>query len=209
MAIATILDRVTDWARENICAKLSLKVPPDREIDPTDASWDYERMTPAAFTLYVPAKDKLPPQIQSPIPSLCVRFLEGEDNLATELGGSLGLEFCFSTWEPGVHGMDVVLPNRDDALSPKRWTGPEAEAFFRRTGDGWRDAWNFVDVALREVESVTNIAGYTLDRSKPVKFGPLSEQKAIPDYYPFWFAWISFSIKYPILRNLRDVENLL
>lgn len=66
----------------------------------------------------------------------------------------------------------------------QQWTGPEAEEYFDRNGDGWRDAWNFVDIALREIESRTNIAGYEIDRSTPVKFGPLTEQEAIPDFTP-------------------------
>ena len=66
-----------------------------------------------------------------------------------------------------------------------------------------------VDIALREVESVTNIDGLVIDRSVPVKFGPFTEQESIPDFYPFWFAWVSFSVSYPITRNIRDIENLL
>lgn len=62
--------------------------------------------------------------------------------------------------------------------------GPEAEEYFDRNGDGWRDAWNLVDIALREIESRTNIAGYEIDRSTPVKFGPLTEQGGDPGLLP-------------------------
>ena len=66
-----------------------------------------------------------------------------------------------------------------------------------------------MDIALREIESRTNIAGYEIDRSTPVKFGPLTEQEAIPDFYPFWYAWISFTLTYPLRRNNPSVETLL
>ena len=56
---------------------------------------------------------------------------------------------------------------------------------------------------------MTNIDGLVIDRSVPVKFGPFTEQESIPDFYPFWFAWVSFSVSYPITRNIRDIENLL
>ena len=66
-----------------------------------------------------------------------------------------------------------------------------------------------MDIALREVESVTNIGGYTIDRAKPVKFGPLTEQEAIPDFYPMWFAWLSFTVNYPLRRNIQELQNFL
>lgn len=208
MAVTNLLDRVTGWTRETICPQITLKVPPDSELGAEDAGWEYREATPAAFAMYVPTKEKLPPDVISPFPSICVRFMEGEDDLTTGTG-SVGIQMCFSAWNPGTHGEDVLLENPDDPMQPKRWTGEEADAYFRRSGDGWRDVWNMVDIALREVESVTNIDGFVLDRSKPIKFGPLTEQEAIPDYYPFWFAWISFFLTYRITRNIRGIDNLL
>lgn len=208
MTIVKILDTITDWTRETICSKVQLKVPPDDDTAATDAGYAYQRVHPAAFTLYVPAKDKLPPSILSPIPSVCVRIDEGADDLTSQ-SGSIGLQLLFSTWDPGTHGEDVLQPNPEDNLSPTQWSGPEADAYFRRHGDGWRDTWNMIDIALREIESVTNINGLVIDRSVPIKFGPLKEQEAIPDYYPFWFAWVSFAVKYPITRTIQGVENLL
>ncbi len=201
MSVVTLLDRVTDWARENICSKIMLKVPPDSEHAATDEGYEYERVHPAAFTMYVPTKEKLPPPV-SPFPSLCVRLIEGEDNLAGN-SGSVNVQFCFSTWSTGTHSQDEVFPRGDGTYRRGE------QGAFSRNGDGWRDAWNFVDAALREVESVTNIEGYALDRLKPIKFGPLTEQESIPDFYPFWFAWMSFSLTYPITRNIREIENFL
>ena len=34
---------------------------------------------PAAFPLYVPGKDRLPPSVPAPIPSVCVQLIESED----------------------------------------------------------------------------------------------------------------------------------
>ena len=65
------------------------------------------------------------------------------------------------------------------------------------------------DIAIREIESVTHIDGLVIDRSVPVKFGPLTEQEAIPDYYPFWFAWVSFALQYPLSRNVEDLSKYL
>jgi hypothetical protein len=76
--------------------------------------------------------------------------------------------------------------------------------------DGWRDAWNFVDIALRAVESTVVIGNeFTIDRSSPVKYGPLVEQDAIVESYPFWYAWISFKVNYNLRRNVAELQNLL
>ena len=208
MTVVTALDILADWARENIAPKISLKVPPDSEQEATDAGYEYRRVNPAVFAMYVPTKEKLPPAIISPFPSICVRFMEGADDLSSGKG-SIGIQLCFSAWDTGTHGEDIVLPNPENGLEPKHWTGPEADAYFRRHGVGWRDAWNLVDIALREIERVTNIGGLVIDRKTPVRFGPLTEQEAIPDFYPFWFSWVSFSITYPIVRPIEGVEEFL
>lgn len=209
MSVVNTLDRVTAWVQETICSQVSLKVPPKNVDGMTDSGWEYQRITPTAFPMYVPTQEKLPPTIPAPIPSICVRYTEGEDDLSAHIG-RLNVELCFSTWSTGTHGKDVILPNAENALNPTRWTGEEAEAYFRRNGDGWRDAHNLVDVALRELESVTNIDGIQIDRSTPIRFGPFKEQEAIPDFYPFWFSWVSFTLQYPLnFRNVKEVESYL
>lgn len=203
MSVVHVIDTLTEWARQNVCELVKLKMPPPN-LEANDAEYDYKLVTPTAFPMYVPTSEKLPPSIHSPYPSLCVRFIKGADELSGNTG-YLDVQFCFSVWDPGLHGPDVLYPNEDQSFHR-----PGAEkSEFTRNGNGWRDAWNFVDTALRAVESVTRIGGYTIDRSTPVEFGPLTEQEAIPDFYPFWFAWISFRVNYPLLRNNEDVQKYL
>ena len=207
MTVVSILDTLTEWARDSICSKIELKVPPENLTDADDAGYSYRTMNPAAFAMYVPAKDKLPPGIISPVPSVCVRFSKGADRM--DIGkGSIGVQLWFSAWNTGSHGKDVLIGS-PDGLTWTRWTGEDADKYFRRSGDGWRDAWNMVDIARREIESVTEIHGLLVDRSVPVEFGPAMEQESIPDFYPFWYAWVSFSVTYPIVRNIRGLENFL
>lgn len=208
MTVVHVLDTLTEWARREICPKIELKIPPADEKEANDAGYEYRRANPVAFAMYVPTKEKLPPGILSPIPSVCVRFLEGTDDM-TNSTGNIGVQMCFSTWNPGTHGKDVILPNQENAMEPKQWTGPEADAYFRRHGEGWRDVWNFVDIARREIERVTNIDGILVDRATPVKYGPLTEQEAIPDFYPLWFAWVSFAVKFNNTRAINGVEKFL
>lgn len=184
MSIVKILDEVTEWAEKNICSKIMLKVPPANG-EPNDYDYDYRVANPVAFTMYVPTEDKLPKTIPSAFPSLCVRFIEATDDLSS-MTGTMGVQFLLSAWNPGTHGTE-----------------------FERNGDGWRDIWNFTDIAVQAVESVTHISGYKIERSVPVKFGPLTEQEAVSDFYPFWFTWVTFQITYPLLRNIENTQEFL
>ena len=192
MSIVKILDDVTEWARQNICSKIELKVPP-KNTEPNDEGYEYKTANPVAFTMFVPTEDRLPKNIPSAFPSLCVRFMEGDDDLQN-MKGTIGIQFLLSVWNPGTYGADYL-------------TGSSRQ--FERNGEGWRDVWNFTDLAVQAVESVTNISGYKIDRSVPVKFGPLTEQEAVPDYYPFWFTWVTFQLKYPLMRQIEDTQEFL
>lgn len=203
MSIVKLLDDVTAWARENICSKIELKVPPQNS-EPNDDEYDYKLANPAAFTMFVPTEDRLPKNIPAAFPSLCVRFMEGGEDL-TAMQGTVGIQFLLSAWNPGRHSRDQIAPQPGDALT---WT-PDPAGFFERSGEGWRDIWNFTDLAVREIESAMSISGYEIDRSVPVKFGPLTEQEAVPDYYPFWFTWVTFQLTYPLRRNIEDIQEFL
>lgn len=184
MSIVKILDEVTQWARQNICSHIALKVPP-KGNEPNDYDYEYRTANPVAFTMYVPTGDKLPKDIPTAFPSLCVRFIEAADDLGT-MTGTIGIQFLLSAWNPGKHGAE-----------------------FERNGEGWRDIWNFTDIAVHALESVTHISGYKIDRSIPVKFGPLTEQEAVPDFYPFWFTWVTFQLTYPLMRNIENTQEFL
>lgn len=205
MSIVKILDDVTAWARQNICSKIELKVPP-QNTEPNDYGYEYKTANPVAFTMYVPTEDRLPKNIPSAFPSLCVRFLEGEDDLSN-MKGTIGIQFLLSTWNPGKHSEDSFAARQGDPFQWKQDTTAERE--FERNGEGWRDAWNFTDIAVQAVESVTNISGYKIDRSIPVKYGPLTEQESVPDYYPFGFTWVTFQLTYPLMRNIENTQELL
>ena len=206
MSVVHVIDTVTEWARANICDHILLKQPPADTDAAMDSGYEYTRVHPAAFPLYMPTAEKNPPNFHAPYPALCVGFTQGQDEAAAGQG-MVDLQLLLSAWNPGVHGRDVLLPAGDNTFQV--WSGEKAEAFFQRSAEGWRDVWNFADTALRAVESVTNIGGYAIDRTAPIKFGPLTEQESVPDLYPFWFAWISFRVTYPLRRNIQSINSFL
>ena len=78
MTTKKIIEGITDWVQEAICSKIELKVPDDNA---NDDGYNIKRVHPTAFPLYLPAKDRIPPGIVAPIPSITVQMMEGSDNI--------------------------------------------------------------------------------------------------------------------------------
>ncbi len=203
MAVVHIIDTLADWARVNICREIMLKVPPENE-DAMDSGYRYKTANPAVFPLYVPSGDKLPANIDSPIPCLRVRFLSVQDDLAAKTGG-MDVQFGFCVWDPGKHSEDTFIPNGDGTFRRQDAAGAE----FERNAEGWRDLWNFVDLAARKLQAVDSIGLCTIDKSTPFEYGPLKVDGEIADSYPFWEAEMSFRVTYPLMRNNEDLEQYL
>ena len=149
MSIVNSIETVRDWLTAEVCPLVKLKLPDDNA---TDASYPYKLVNPAAFSLFVPSKDRTPPNIAAPIPSVC---------------------------------------------------------YFVKNGEGWRDAWNFVDTALRLIENAEYLGDLRVIKEKGITFGPVTEQDAVPDFYPYWFAWAEFSVEETLTRNPKSYQHLL
>lgn len=199
--IVSVIDTITDWAKDHICKEIQLKVPPDN-MAAMDADYSYRLENPEAIPMYVPPSDKLPKGIRFVHPSLCVRFMKAADSVAKD-EGYVDIQFLFSVWDPGDHGKDMYLPNGDGTYRK------QPDPAFAKGSSGWRDVWNFVDIARRALESVTNIDGLAIDKGTDIEYGPIAEQEAIVDFYPYWYSWLTFRVTYPLMRNNEDIEKYL
>lgn len=212
MTIVQSIETIRNWIEAHVCQQVELKLPDDNAAAET---YPYKLVKPAAFALFVPGKDRLPPSVAAPIPSVCVQLLEGSDSLL-ESKGRIRVRLVFSTWNPGQHGPDTLPPASGIDIHAVPATGSGSlehdgapAGSFTRNGDGWMDAWGFVDVALRELEAAEYLDGLRIIKEEGIAFGPLTEQDAIVDYYPYWFAWISFSVQYGIARTPQQLNDLL
>lgn len=194
MTVVEMITDLTEWIDENVCSKVSLKKPTaDRK--PMDENYTYELITPKAFPMFVPSKDRLPPGIKSDVPSVCVQLTEGSDGEQR----SLRINLLFSCWNPGTHKEDIIYPE-----------GRTEKAFsYQKNGSGWMDLWNFMDVALAELEKASIIKGMALDGNFPVSYGPYKEQETIVDFYPYWFGYIQFYVKESNRLPAYDYEKFL
>ena len=84
MSIVNSIETVRDWLTAEVCPLVKLKLPDDNA---TDASYPYKLVNPAAFSLFVPSKDRTPPNIAAPIPSVCVQIVQGDDDLLQSARG--------------------------------------------------------------------------------------------------------------------------
>jgi hypothetical protein len=213
MAIVSLINEVVKWTENTICPQIKLKVPDDLHADQS-YNEHYKEVTPSAWPLYVPSKDRTAPKTGAPIPSICIQLVSGTDDLV-KAAGNIKLRFALSAWNPGIHGLDKYNPtpqvSNNLMQSPiyTRWTSEEAKDSFALSSSGWMDVWNFLDIARREIENSVRIAGYSLDINEPVTYGPFIEEDDIPDYYPFWFAWISFTLKENLSRSRDGINKFL
>lgn len=204
MTITETLDNLQSWFDEHICQKVELKLPTDDQITGTATL-----VHPATFALYVPAKDRIPPNVAAPIPSLCIQLMDGEDK-TTEHKRKLNIRLCLAVWNPGEQSGDTYFPIEDgDALFDKRYKRGDSAPTYTRNLDGWRDVWNFVDMIIKTVESSNIIAGLRVVKEDGIKYGPFTEDGTIWDYYPYWHSWVSFALECGIVANVPEYTDLL
>lgn len=209
MTLVKSIDKVVSWLTENVCSQTTFKLPDD---DRNGAECPVKYVHPAAFPLYVPGKDRLPPSVPAPIPSVCVQLMEGNDDLIKS-NRQLQIRLCLACWNPGVHGAEVLHVKPDTStiggFSYHLVTGEAAETYTRNM-EGWRDVFNFADLVLRELEGTEYINGLRLVKESGVKYGVFTEDGNVWDYYPYWHNWISFTLESgAIARTPEKYQELL
>ena len=182
MTVINILAEVRNWLENEICENFSFKKDPGKE-NPIDANYNYELVKPYAFLFYPPFDEKFP--------SVTVQFGNGVQS-KLEQSGELKLRFLFATWNPGLH-----------------YKKNEAQDFKLNT-EGWRDVWNFIDYTLIKLTNTNSISPkIRIKHEDKISFGPMAENETIPNYYPYWCAWIEFTVQYGVNSTNEDISNLI
>lgn len=176
MSIVNSIETVRDWLTAEVCPLVKLKLPDDNA---TDASYPYKLVNPAAFSLFVPSKDRTPPNIAAPIPSVCVQIVQGDDDLL-QSARDIKIRLCFSAWDPGYHGPDIFKPKGDGSGTYIQQYNEAAASYFVKNGEGWRDAWNFVDTALRLIEMPSTSATSASSRRRASPSAPSRSKTPSP-----------------------------
>lgn len=193
MTLTESIDKVVNWLAANVCREISLKLPDDAT---NDAGYGVKLVNPAAFPLYVPGKDRLPPSVPAPIPSVCVQLMEGSDDLLSRKR-QLQIRLCLSCWNPGEHSGEIFQPRKNQTATGgySYYRNTESEQTYNRNMEGWRDAYNFADLVLQKLEGAEYMDGLRIVKESGIKYGPFTEEGNIWDYYPYWHSWISFTLE--------------
>lgn len=199
MSIVNSMETIRDWLSQCVCPLVGLKLPCDAAVD---EGYPYELVHPAAFSMFVPTADRLPSGVKAPIPSVCVQLQSGEDRLIDHIR-TYKVRLYFSAWDPGLHGKDTFFPTGNGDYVQK------ASKTYAKNGEGWRDAWSFVDTALREIEGAEYIGNLRILKESGILYGPVTEQDSIADFYPYWFAWAEFSVEEGLSRSTRAYREYL
>ena len=206
MTIVQTIERVTDWLNETVCPKIKLKLPDDNQ---NGSQYTVKAVNPTAFAMYQPGKDKLPPGVIAPFPSVVVQLLEGSDNM-TEGNGRMKLQLSFTAWNPGKHTtknageltrVTKTTVATDDKDLNVELVGVGSDTSFTRDAEGWKDVWNFVDRALRDIENAEYMNGLRVVKELPITYGQFQQEGQISDLYPYWGAWAIFTIERGIARK--------
>lgn len=202
MTIVQCIEKVTDWLNESVCPKIKLKLPDDKQ---NGKDYKLETANPTAFAMYQPGKDKLPPGVVAPFPSVVVQLLEGSDDM-TAKNGRMKLQLSFTAWNPGKHTKELTgalkasISASSGDLNVKT-EGITTEQTFTRDAEGWKDVWNFVDRALREIENAEYMNGLRVVKELPITYGQFQQEGQISDLYPYWGAWVIFTIEHGLART--------
>ena len=152
MTITQSIEKVTDWLNETVCPNIKLKLPDDSQ---NGNKYKVKAVNPTAFAMYQPGKDKLPPGVTAPFPSVVVQLLEGSDDMIAK-NGRMKIQLSFTAWNPGKHtdknageltrAIKTTIATDDEDLSVQ-FVGAGSDTTFQRDAEGWKDVWNFVRFA--------------------------------------------------------------
>lgn len=182
MTIIKVLDEVKTWFQNEVCNNFTFKKEPNKE-EAIDSGYKYELVNPKAFLMYVPFDEKFP--------SVTIQFSDGSVDKFKE-SGELKLRFLFATWNPGLHYEENKTPA------------------FKENSEGWRDVWNFIDGTLQKLTNTNHIGDHIrIKHEDKFQFGALSENGNMPNYYPHWCAWLTFTIQYVNNNANEDLKDLL
>lgn len=208
MTIVKSIDAIVEWLLENVCNQIAFKFPQD---DCNNEDCDVRYVNPAAFPMYVPGQEKLPPSVEAPIPSVCVQLMEGQDNLL-EKTRQFQIRLCLACWNPGEHGNGGYCPRKSTnaPFGYSYYRSEELEQTYVRNMNGWKDVFNFTDLILQKIEGSEYIGGHRFVKENGIRYGVFTEEGMIWEYYPYWHSWISFTLETGVMPKTPEIyKNLL
>lgn len=195
MTVVDSINAMSHFLKDEVCNKVEFLSPPKDRMDGKNYKPQY--VHPSVYPLCVPKSNMTEPNALSVLPYISVQFMEGSDDIpASRTETKFMLEFAI--WRPGdyesISGIELqdVMSRAD---STKLTFEADMSNAFIRNHSGWMDVWNFVEVTKKALLKNRVIANkLSLKLNEKVKYGVYSKDGADFDFYPMWFAWMSFTM---------------
>lgn len=170
---------------ESLQKFLQEKVTPGITLQkPNDDNVDeYKLVNPVVHTGWIPPKGYLPEGMESAIPCLIVGMDEASDDGSDR---EINIRITAAVYSPGKH-----IPADGKAIDYI----PDLK--------GYHDLLNLIDKTVAELSRnpVINTAGMV---QRPIKYGMYQEQP-----YPYWYGWITFTLRKSPYPQVESYKNLL
>ena len=182
MSTISNLEALAEWLKEEVCNKLTFKKPDD---DNVASEYKYTMVHPDVHIMYPPTKD-VTPEDRHVAPSILVQF-ENQKDFIKQNNGLIYFKLGFSIWNPGIHD----------------------KGKYERNIEGWRDVWNFVDFTREAISKTELIKHIRVKLEDGIETGPAKAQGAVADFYPYWFAYLTFTGEYGKSSVHKKYDHLL
>ena len=174
-----IIHELAEFLREHVAPNVKLK----RSMDGEDSAYMVDWVHPKIYEAALPMVGELPADgVRQSAPSIVVAPTETIDGPTF----SQGFHLLFCVWNPG---------NREDIDDDGVAHG------IRVSAQGWRDLILLQEKTVRALREAQCPIGMKLEL--PVRHSIYNRTKDTPDYYPYWWGWMQFSLTRPDIKAPR------
>lgn len=208
MNTVAAIHTVMNFLEDKVCPYVQFLVP-----SKDDAKEYIEQYAhPKVFAFFEPAKGRVPNGVLYTTPNVAVQLQSGSDDVdANEQFYNFVL--AFSIWRPGDYNklkeVELESPGILEEEEVKISYKAEKERSYIRNEDGWKDVYHFLDETKNAIIYDGQIGNLKLKTSVPIKYGPYSKDGAIVDFYPYYHAWMSFTLQEIVTPVSRNIDKFL
>lgn len=179
MSTMTILQSLETFLKEKVVPTIKLQKANDNDIE------EYTLVNPSVHIGWLPPKGYLPEGMEAAIPCLVV----GLDDATKDSEADFSIRISAAVYSPGLH-----KPNEVD----------DTKLDYYPDFKGYHDLLNLIDRTVFHLER-----NVIIDRKAtlegPIKWGMYPDQQP----YPYWYGWITFSLRKNAAQSAGLYNNFL
>ena len=193
------------FLKREVADHVFFKVPDDRHAD---QSYQIQVASPQVNLFQSTAREVTRPghTPMAAAPQIVIQVLDIEDK-PIEQARDLTIQLTCILWNPGTHGNEFMIPEKEDSLTGRVFHPNDEPNVFSQSYNGWQDLYTLSDMILTALQSQP---GDLIDQGVRVLVedgitaGPYRTESGPIDSHPYYLGWIRFSIRSSIIRNLFD-----